>query len=118
MTVGGEVMSLQDFITLFNGRLRLRAWTIGFDGEHGVIDEPVPVSAATVAASGGNVFRVSVSAAWMMANDNVNGRSACAIRRIDRNTIEYSFFRRSSHGAGPFHFFNTYKRETLVMEVE
>ena len=56
--------------------------------------------------------------AWMMANDNVNGRSACAIRRIDRNTIEYSFFRRSSHGAGPFHFFNTYKRETLVMEVE
>ena len=118
VTVGGEVMSLQDFITLFNGRLRLRAWTIGFDGEHDVIDEPVPVSAATVAASGGNVFRVSVSAAWMMANDNVNGRSACAIRRIDRNTIEYSFFRRSSHGAGPFHFFNTYKRETLVMEVE
>ena len=281
VTVGGEVMSLQDFITLFNGRLRLRAWTIGFDGEHDVRDEPVPVSAATVAASGGNVFRVSVSAAWMsgggfasdtddgrlakvsidadeavsgvgnrldsdffdantagrlhgrargkangnvsagipegafnlktvkaagtaslvaragasssdtiqvqrqadlfyysghgehpdhnanpglkwlkasgasvllgyaykaptdeqggiaivqswcadrgglgdveawmMANDNVNGRSACAIRRIDRNTIEYSFFRRSSHGAGPFHFFNTYKRETLVMEVE
>ena len=80
VTVGGEVMSLQDFITLFNGRLRLRAWTIGFDGEHDVIDEPVPVSAETATASGGNMFRVSVSAAWMsgggLASNTDDGRLA------------------------------------------
>ncbi len=80
VTVGGEDMSLQNFITLFHGRLRLRAWTIGFDGEHDVVDEPVPVSTATVATSGGNKFRVSVSAAWMsdggFASDTDDGREA------------------------------------------
>jgi len=54
----------------------------------------------------------------MKANDNKKGNNACAIRRIDQNTIEYSFFRRSSHDVGFVHIYNSYKRESMTMEVE
>ena len=34
------------------------------------------------------------AAAWMKANDNRNGRNACAIQRIDDSHIRYSYFKR------------------------
>ena len=32
--------------------------------------------------------------AWMNANDNRNGRNACAIQRIDNSHVRYSYFKR------------------------
>ena len=37
-------------------------------------------------------------AAWMRANDNMNGRNACAIRLLQGGKIEYRYFRRDGRG--------------------
>ncbi len=36
--------------------------------------------------------------AWMRANDNMNGRNACAIRILPSVKIEYRYFRRNGRG--------------------
>ena len=51
--------------------------------------------------------------AWMRANDNRNGRNACAIRRIDDSHVQYSFFRREKGFVfNNYHVSNTIERIT------
>ena len=38
------------------------------------------------------------AAAWMQANDNMNGRNACAIKLLPEGKIEYRYFKRDGRG--------------------
>ncbi len=79
-SVGGEGMSVGDFVGLFSGRLWLRCWTVDFDGEHQIAAAAVPVSSATVDDRGMNVFHVTIPGTWLessgLASNTDDGRIA------------------------------------------
>ena len=67
-TVGGSEMTVPDFVGLFGGRIRLKAYYVDFVGEHDIAGAAIPISATTTTSQGQNVFRVSVAAAWLQSN--------------------------------------------------
>ena len=67
-TVGGFEMTVSDFVGLFGGRIRLKAYHVDFDGAHDITGAAIPISAATATSQGQNVFRVSVAASWLQSN--------------------------------------------------
>ena len=67
-TVGGSEMTVSDFVGLFGGRIRLKAYYVDFVGEHDIAGAAIPISVATTTSQGQNVFRVSVAADWLQAN--------------------------------------------------
>ncbi len=67
-TVGGSEMTISDFVRLFGGRIRLKAYYVDFDGSHGIADAAIPISAETTTSQGQNVFHVSVAAGWLQSN--------------------------------------------------
>ncbi len=67
-TVGGSEMTVSDFVGLFGGRIRLKAYHVDFDGAHNIAGASIPISAATATSQGRNVFRVSVAAGWLQSN--------------------------------------------------
>ena len=67
-TVGGSEMTLSDFVGLFGGRIRLKAYYVDFVGEHDIAGAAIPISMATTTSQGQNVFRVSVAADWLQSN--------------------------------------------------
>ena len=56
-------------------------------------------------------------AAWMHSNDNPAGHNACAVHRIDQNSLEYHFFSRVEHSMFGQHIFNSYKLTSEIIEV-
>ena len=67
-TVGGSEMTVSDFVGLFGGRIRLKAYYVDFDGAHDIAGAAIPISAATTTSQGQNVFHVSVAAGWLQSN--------------------------------------------------
>ena len=67
-TVGGSEMTVSDFVGLFGGRIRLKAYHVDFDGAHDITGAAIPISAATATSQGQNVFRVSVASGWLQSN--------------------------------------------------
>ena len=67
-TVGGSEMTVSDFVGLFGGRIRLKAYYVDFVGEHDIAGAAIPISVATTTSQGQNVFHVSVAADWLQAN--------------------------------------------------
>ena len=67
-TVGGSEMTVSDFVGLFGGRIRLKAYYVDFVGEHDIAGAAIPISVATTTSQGQNVFHVSVAAGWLQAN--------------------------------------------------
>ena len=67
-TVGGSEMTVSDFVGLFGGRIRLKAYHVDFDGAHDIAGAVIPISAATATSQERNVFRVSVAAGWLQSN--------------------------------------------------
>ena len=67
-TVGGSEMTVSDFVGLFGGRIRLKAYYVDFVGEHDIVGAAIPISVATTTFQGQNVFRVSVAADWLQSN--------------------------------------------------
>ena len=56
-------------------------------------------------------------AAWMHSNDNPAGHNACAVHRIDQNSLEYHYFSRTEHSVFGQHIFNSYKLTSEIIEV-
>ena len=75
VSLGGEAMAVADFIALFGGRLRLKAWSVDQDGSHAIASVPVEVSSSTVVALNQNLFRVAVSASWLQSSGIVRSAS-------------------------------------------
>ncbi len=67
-TVGGSEMTVPDFVGLFGGRIRLKAYYVDFVGEHDIAGAAIPISAASTTFQGQNIFRVSVAADWLQMN--------------------------------------------------
>ena len=67
-TVGGPEMTVSDFVGLFGGRVRLKAYYVDSDGSHDIVSAAIPISAATTTSQGQNVFCVSVAADWLQSN--------------------------------------------------
>ena len=67
-TVGGSEMMVSDFVGLFGGRIRLKAYYVDFDGAHDIAGAAIPISAATTTSQGQNIFHVSVAAGWLQSN--------------------------------------------------
>ena len=67
-TVGGSEMTVSEFVGLFGGRIRLKAYHVDFDGAHDITGAAIPISAATATSQGQNVFRVSVASGWLQSN--------------------------------------------------
>jgi hypothetical protein len=61
-------MTVSDFVGLFGGRIRFKAYYVDFVGEHDVAGAAIPISVATTTSQGQNVFHVSVAADWLQAN--------------------------------------------------
>lgn len=88
-TIGGSAMTVADFVNLFGGRIRLKAWYADAQGDHAIANVPIPFDANVVTAQGGNVFRVPVLASWLQSNRIVrNGDDGIAAKTSFDMSVE------------------------------
>ena len=67
-TVGGSEMTVADFVDLFGGRIRLKAFYVDSEGQHDIVSAAIPMGSSSISSQGQNVFRVTVSSSWLQSS--------------------------------------------------
>ena len=90
VTVGGDDMSVADFVLLFGGRIKLTAYNIDTDVEHNIAVAAIPISTANVTLEGHNIFSVAVGANWLQSSSIVRNAEDNIIAKtsIDMSGLE------------------------------